>query len=384
MKLLFLFNSRIAKRGSFEDLMLSLAREIRRRGDSCAFVLPGLGVADFELGRLAPVHLVDPPWDRLRAAWDIGRIIERERPDVINAHFCDTLNFLPLYAWARLRGIRVVCHYHGEIVPLHQVRWFKQHLSALRLVTMPVHRVVTVSRANARYLSHLRVMPQVDVIYNGIDLRRFDGRASAGGALPDGRYICYLGSLIPRKRVDFLLRAFRQVAARVADVTLVVAGGGDVEGHRALAAELGVSSRVLFTGLLPEYPLGWCSTPSSWSARRCRSRSAWCSPRRSRSACRWSPVASAACPRWSATASSGCSPSPTTSTGSPPASSGCSRTSPCATASPDAPRAGPRALRPERARARDPGGAVEGLRGRAARRRPAAAIARSVASGHAA
>ena len=260
MRLLFVFNSPIAKRGSFEDLMTALARETLRRGDSCAFVFPGMGVADFELAQLAPVHIIRHPWNGLRAVWEIRRIATAFGADVVNAHFCDTLNFLPLYAWARVRGIRVVCHFHGEILPLDQVQWFKRYLNSLRLVTMPARRVIAVSRANETYLRHLHIVPETQVIYNGIDVDRFGGAAAteplpASDLVPSGRYVVYLGSLIPRKRVDFLLRAFQKVAARLPDVKLVVAGGGDVEGHRALAAQLGLAERVSFTGLVRDYPM---------------------------------------------------------------------------------------------------------------------------------
>lgn len=63
--------------------------------------------------------------------------------------------------------------------------------------------------------------------------------------------LVFAGRLAPEKKVDFLIRAFRQVLQKV-DAALIFLGGGPwTEQMRALAEEQGVSSRVFLLGYRP-------------------------------------------------------------------------------------------------------------------------------------
>jgi len=65
------------------------------------------------------------------------------------------------------------------------------------------------------------------------------------------RFVLFLSRLIPSKRADVLLRAFKKIEDKVPDVGVVLAGrpdsvhGGEIE---KLAVELGLESRVCLTG----------------------------------------------------------------------------------------------------------------------------------------
>jgi len=66
----------------------------------------------------------------------------------------------------------------------------------------------------------------------------------------------YVGSLIRRKRVDILLRAFAEVKAKSPRAHLVIVGGGPLEAElKALAAHLAIEDVVQFTGLLKDFPV---------------------------------------------------------------------------------------------------------------------------------
>lgn len=259
----FAFHSRLAKHGSFEDLILSLARGVAGRGDRATFIFPSCGVPSLHaaLAELAEVHFVDGPWTHLRSVRAIRDLVARARPDALNTHFCDALPFAWLYPWARLAGIRVVPHYHGEILPLDAVPRWRRTLNALRLMMLPAHEIITVSHANARYLAHLGVTRPITVIHNGVDLARFtpgprDGAALRLHGLSEGdRYLLYVGSLVERKRIDILLEAFARVRRAVPALKLVVVGGGAIERYRGQATSLGLDGSVRFEGLLGEFPL---------------------------------------------------------------------------------------------------------------------------------
>ena len=263
MKVLFVFNTPVLKHGSFEDLMLMLGSRIREIKGNVAYAFPRIGlkaIAD-ELGRRGSVYTIEQRWPGKLFAEELLRIVQIEQPDVINMHFCDRKGFLPIFLELRRRKIKLVYHYHGEITPLSDVAFIKRFLSELRLVTMPVHRIITVSRANAAYLEHKRVFPKIQVIHNGIDLDRFS-RKQVQKLVPSGyeppsfeRYILYIGTMVARKRIDFLLKAFSDVCGHLPEVGLViVGGGGDAERYVALTKELNLEKRVVFTGLLEEYP----------------------------------------------------------------------------------------------------------------------------------
>ena len=62
----------------------------------------------------------------------------------------------------------------------------------------------------------------------------------------------YVGFFFAYEGLDVLLRAFAQIAAAVPHSCLLLVGGGEEEpALRALAAELGVESRVIFAGTVP-------------------------------------------------------------------------------------------------------------------------------------
>ena len=254
-------NSRLAKHGSFEDFMICTARLARERGWDTDFVFPAIETPSIQQAlekEGASVWAVSPSWHTKTAAYRIGKLLRRLRPDVINFHFCHGLPMVGLYFACLLSGMKVVFHYHGEIRPLETLRWRDRHVSLLRLTSFFVSHIVTVSQANATFLKELNVRTPMDVVYNGIDVGLFMKRAGgAGRPRPSGDNVqfIYLGALIQRKQVHVLIQAFALVNRRSPKTRLTIVGGGDLESKcRKLASELGLQDSVVFTGLLPEYP----------------------------------------------------------------------------------------------------------------------------------
>jgi glycosyltransferase involved in cell wall biosynthesis len=97
---------------------------------------------------------------------------------------------------------------------------------------------------------------KIRVVTNGIDLAqvppfavdRTAARAAAGR--PARRLVAQVGRLVPQKDYPTFLRAAALVAAEVPDVDFLVIGEGEErEALQRQAAELGIQSRVEFTGL---------------------------------------------------------------------------------------------------------------------------------------
>ena len=264
-RFLFIFNSRLAKHGSFEDFMIELGRRVREGGGRVGFVFPKIedkGVGD-AIAEVGDVFVVDSDWRTKEGVRRLLGVVSDFKADVVDTHFCDFNSFFGFYRQLRRMGVKGVYHYHGEILPIEEMAWWKRFVSSIRYFSWFADEIITVSYANKRFLEFLNVRPPIEVVYNGIDVDRFKGHkvdweGLAKYGIGEGeRYICYLGSLVERKRIDFLLKAFALVLKEVSDVKLLVMGKGDVDRFRAMAVDLGIADRVIFTGLMRDYPYGF-------------------------------------------------------------------------------------------------------------------------------
>jgi len=74
--------------------------------------------------------------------------------------------------------------------------------------------------------------------------------------LTDKRMILSVCTLVPKKRVDLLIKAFQCTSAKLGDVVLIIGGvGPEADNLKALAEKLRIADRVRFTGLIPEQEL---------------------------------------------------------------------------------------------------------------------------------
>lgn len=116
-------------------------------------------------------------------------------------------------------------------------------------VTMPTQSAIDMFGA------HDKVSVPMSAVSNGIDLSRFmPGKADSSlyskfGIPTDKKIVSYIGRLDAEKHLSVLVEAFANVAADVSDVHLLIVGDGtDAERLRWLSRDLGISSRVTFTG----------------------------------------------------------------------------------------------------------------------------------------
>lgn len=182
----------------------------------------------------------------------VTQLARRERPDVI---YCNHMITKPIGAYAGRRlGIPVV--FHARNVHVHPVgRRFYRGIASFETTKL----VIANSEASA---NPYRGVPGCDVVVvpNFLDLSRFDRAVveprlrRAFGVADDAIVLGYLGRLVPKKGVPLMIRAFARVAPRHPRGVLALVGGDDtgqygsrMAEYRALAAELGVGERVVFT-----------------------------------------------------------------------------------------------------------------------------------------
>ena len=187
----------------------------------------------------------------------LARLFRRERIDLVNAHDVGaTLYAAPA---ARIAGIaRVVHTEHSQILTKTRFRALYRFIMR-RLVT----RSITVSQALADHLAReYRIgREKITTIPNGIDVSRFAGvppssRIRAELGIEEGtRIIGTIARLTEQKGTEWLIRAFADLMRKTPDIFLVVVGDGELRSDLdRLAAGLGVTGRIVFTGIREDIP----------------------------------------------------------------------------------------------------------------------------------
>lgn len=179
-------------------------------------------------------------WNPVQIA-ALNRSIRKLQPDIIHSHG-SFANVFAGFAASLLRGVPLLIHHHTEWTGDHPWRQvFAEKWAAGR-----ADRILSVSRAVARSVIEEGIGSErkVEVLYNGVDLQRFPFRKrSVGGG------IVSVGSLVPHKGQEVLIRAMTDIRSRVPDSTLTIVGDGSERARlERLSDELDMKGAVRFTG----------------------------------------------------------------------------------------------------------------------------------------
>jgi glycosyltransferase involved in cell wall biosynthesis len=108
-----------------------------------------------------------------------------------------------------------------------------------------------------KVLRELGVTAKIEVVPNGIDLGHFQNAVplerSLLGFSENDILLVYAGRVAREKNMEFLLTAFAEVTPVVKNLRLLIIGDGQkqvVDDIKALPAKLGITERVVFTGLI--------------------------------------------------------------------------------------------------------------------------------------
>jgi 1,2-diacylglycerol 3-alpha-glucosyltransferase len=150
-----------------------------------------------------------------------------------------------LYAQARLRLMP------GEVSHSLLQAYMPDFCNAVDLVISP-------SRGMEKVLRQYGVESHIEVVPNGVDLKRFHSAQplsrSEFGFREEDMLLIYAGRIAPEKNLEFLLRSFAGIAQTLPNVHLLILGGGQkehVEEVKPLPNELGIQDRVRFVGMIP-------------------------------------------------------------------------------------------------------------------------------------
>lgn len=211
--------------------------------------------------RLEPLSAEISPLRDLRALLGMVRIIRRFRPDVVHTHTAKAGFIGRTAALLALRPRPVIVHsFHGHVLE----GYFGAPKSAVfRMLERVLGRLsdalVAVSEATADDLARLGVSPRakITVIPLGMDFLPGAGLSAASGESfrrelgvgADQLLAVSIGRLVPIKRIDVMLEGVAlAIRHGFAGHVAVVGDGEDRAKLEALAADLGLTGRVTFTG----------------------------------------------------------------------------------------------------------------------------------------
>lgn len=169
-------------------------------------------------------------------------------PDGVAAALLSTWLDRPCLITARGSDVNLIPEYW---LPRNMMRWAAKRSDAL----------IGVSNALLESVRKWGIaFDRLQVIRNGVDLDRFRPvpqiEARTRLRIQGAPIFLSVGNLVELKGHHITIAAFAEVLADYPDARLVIIGDGPCQGKLlALAAQLGVGSRVLFVGILPQEDL---------------------------------------------------------------------------------------------------------------------------------
>jgi glycosyltransferase involved in cell wall biosynthesis len=186
-------------------------------------------------------------------AWNAGRLIRQLRPDCMHVHWIVPQGLALLLAGLiqKRQPPFLLTSHGGDLFGLrgafmaHMKRWVIRHANAVSVVSRPMIRLALELGADP---GRLAVIPM------GVD---FEGRFTPGnGADRKAGEILFVGRLVEKKGIKYLLQVMPMVIAQVPHAHLTIAGYGPEEKNlHKLAASLNITDKVTFLGATPQQEL---------------------------------------------------------------------------------------------------------------------------------
>lgn len=205
--------------------------------------------------RVVPVRTIDRKGlAALSSSYFATLAAIKDRPDVIHYHAEGPCVPLPL---AKHAGIRTVATIHG--LDWQRAKWGKLASTYIKMgeraAATRADGLIVLSKSAQSYFQEAYGRTAT-FIPNGIEKKkpRPVNQIKEKWGLDEGSYLLYLGRLVPEKRPELLIEAFKGLDT---DKKLVIAGGGsdtsEYEASLRVAAQ--GDTRILFTGFVNGEPL---------------------------------------------------------------------------------------------------------------------------------
>jgi glycosyltransferase involved in cell wall biosynthesis len=252
------------KLGAYEALLAALGDEFQHEHDELVVVFardPITEVASELRDRNVTWRLIEGwsegegrehPWAFYGPAL---RILKEERPDIAAVHFGNELPSAAVALRDRLSGSKTRWVWEQD-QQICDPAGASRYLSRLKILHYIFDHFIGVYEGGKTSLLRRGIPGQkVSVVYNAI--RDHQPAQKAGWLrseleLPrDAALIANVGWHVPRKRIDFALRAFSRIPVQNSNSCsfVQIGEGPETESLWAVCEELGIADRVCFTGL---------------------------------------------------------------------------------------------------------------------------------------
>ena len=176
------------------------------------------------------------------------RIARKEKIDLIHAHWIIPQGLIAIIASALVRK------HPATLITAHGADVFTRQgtlTSALkRFVLNRCDHLTVVSKGMAEAVKELKPECNIDIIPMGTNLTHTFTPDDSKRTKPQ---LVFVGRLVEKKGVKYLIDAFQQLNSRYPDLELIIVGHGpEKESLQEYAHTLGISQNVQFTGGLPQ------------------------------------------------------------------------------------------------------------------------------------
>jgi glycosyltransferase involved in cell wall biosynthesis len=216
------------------------------------------------------------------AFWQLAAILREERFDVIQTHtsVAGAMGRVAAKMFTRTPVVHMIHAFAGH--PCRSAMFRRAAAFVERRLDRWTDFYIAGTRAmvNRGVSQRVFTADKVELIYNGVDLARFD--AAAKNTLTPGREsasngkstvtVGFLGRLEKQKGAEYLIRAAAIVRPQNRHVRFLLAGEGSLRPElERLAAELGVADAIQFVGWTQDIPgflkqIDILAMPSLWEA----------------------------------------------------------------------------------------------------------------------
>lgn len=183
--------------------------------------------------------------------------------DVVHVHEYYTLLTVFVVKFAQKHGVPILLSAHGSM-PIDKARGNRRRKNIFNRIFRKtiMGNVTTVVALNEKekqnFVDAGVERDGIEIIPNGIDICEFEKLPARMefrkkyGITNDDRVILFVGRIHQIKGLDLLLKVFKELTYKVMDIKLVLVGPDDsyMRPIERMASESGISSNVIFTGLL--------------------------------------------------------------------------------------------------------------------------------------
>jgi glycosyltransferase involved in cell wall biosynthesis len=257
--------------GGLENYSLHMVRQLSDLGNE-VFVVTSRDDGQKEFDTLDGIKIIRLPIlfklgnTPINPSWifKIKKIINNEKPDLINAH--TPVPFISDIAVARAGRVTTVLTYYNDLVKEKGLEKYLAKAYYILFINRTLRKcdgIVAMSThyANAspylkKYINKIKIVPP------GVDFKTFNtsiDKVWLRKKYQNKKIVLFVGNMKKthsHKGIECLINAFAKAQKREKDLRLILVGGGDaIPNYKAITVRLGVERYVNFTGYVPDRDL---------------------------------------------------------------------------------------------------------------------------------